>query len=244
VAVVDASGDAVVSKLCGLPLLAVEEAPQTAAVVFGLGGLPDVEARALHLNIGTVVHRACDQGRLPDFCRRISIVPGSMRQGNVLIKLGLPVGEKLEVLSRKVMRDILDLLHCEPVFKQVFISELPAQVGSRSHSRPKGQLMLTEADVLTPDTTTKGGIYGGWPIEFWSDEIRPLMQYLPEGAVYPIPTGCLRSSNEPSLFFAGRALSADEKAAASARVIGTCLATGEGARYLAVAHVRKKRYAT
>jgi len=43
---------------------------------------------------------------------------------------------------------------------------------------------------------------------------------------YEIPQECLISNQIDNLFFAGRNISADDSAIASARVIGTCLQTG------------------
>jgi hypothetical protein len=51
-----------------------------------------------------------------------------------------------------------------------------------------------------------------------------------------VPAGCLRVAGVDGLFVAGRAISATERAVASARVIGTCLGTGYAAGRLAAAH--------
>jgi hypothetical protein len=59
------------------------------------------------------------------------------------------------------------------------------------------------------------------------------MTFLPENDFYSIPAGCLESGEKENLFFAGKIISAGEKAIASARVIGTCLGTGYAAGVLA-----------
>ena len=56
-----------------------------------------------------------------------------------------------------------------------------------------------------------------------------------------VPAGCLESGEVSNLFFAGKIISADEKAIASARVIGTCLGTGYAAGLLAAYKVLGKK---
>lgn len=58
------------------------------------------------------------------------------------------------------------------------------------------------------------------------------MTFFPENDFYSIPAGCLESEEKENLFFAGKIISAGEKAVASARVIGTCLGTGYAAGIL------------
>jgi predicted flavoprotein YhiN len=56
---------------------------------------------------------------------------------------------------------------------------------------------------------------------------------LPEHAHYEIPARCLQSAPIQNLFMAGKTISADVDAIASARVMGCCLATGAAAGKLA-----------
>ena len=46
------------------------------------------------------------------------------------------------------------------------------------------------------------------------------------GDYYEIPIGCLRARDLENVFVAGRCISAEPRAIASARVIGTCLGMG------------------
>ena len=65
------------------------------------------------------------------------------------------------------------------------------------------------------------------------EQNKPDMCYFPANDCYWIPAGTLVSQSLTNLFFAGRILSATERAIASARVIGTCLNTGYAAGMLA-----------
>ena len=64
------------------------------------------------------------------------------------------------------------------------------------------------------------------------------MTYLPLDDYYEIPAGALQSKDFENLFFAGRGIAAENKAIASARVIGTCLGTGFAAGWLAAGQSR------
>jgi hypothetical protein len=69
-----------------------------------------------------------------------------------------------------------------------------------------------------------------WPIEMWDDgRLGPTYEWLDDGCSYDIPRRSLESRDIDNLFAAGRCISASHDALGSARVIGTCLATGEAA---------------
>ena len=58
------------------------------------------------------------------------------------------------------------------------------------------------------------------------------MRWLPPNEFYEIPARALRAAKIKNLFMAGKTISADAEAIASARVMGCCLATGEAAAKL------------
>jgi hypothetical protein len=96
-----------------------------------------------------------------------------------------------------------------------------------------GQYMLTGADVLAgrkfPDAVARCA----WPIEQWSADGVARFRYLPPGVCYEIPARSLRAARVENLFMAGKTISADVDAIASARVMGCCLASGAAAGILA-----------
>ncbi|PYO55255.1 MAG: FAD-dependent oxidoreductase, partial [Candidatus Rokuibacteriota bacterium] len=61
-------------------------------------------------------------------------------------------------------------------------------------------------------------------------------EYLEDGQTYDIPLRCLQARGVENLFVAGRCMSASHEALGSARVIGTCLATGEAVGMAAARH--------
>src|SRR5207245_858657 len=81
-----------------------------------------------------------------------------------------------------------------------------------------GRYVLTGDDVLTgrrfPDAVARCA----WPIEQWTTA-GARFRYLPDGEHYEIPARCLQAAAIENLFMAGKSLSADVDAIASARVM-------------------------
>lgn len=110
---------------------------------------------------------------------------------------------------------------------------MATEVGVRTMSRSQGIQTLEESDILACAKPTDGVAIGAWPIELWGIEKKPEMIYFAEHECYWISANTLVSKHLDNLFFAGRGLSATERAIASARVIGTCFSTGYAAGRLA-----------
>jgi len=96
-----------------------------------------------------------------------------------------------------------------------------------------GKHLLTGADVLGAAKFPEAVARCAWPIEQWDENGKVQLRYLPQHAHYEIPAGCLQSASIQNLFMAGKTISADIDAIASARVMGCCLATGAAAGKLA-----------
>ena len=104
------------------------------------------------------------------------------------------------------------------------------QVGVRESRRVVGRYRLTREDVLGARRFTDGVARAAWPIELWREATAGAQyEYLADGEWYDVPLGCLQSGAIKNLFMAGRCLSGTSEALGSARVIGTCLATGAAA---------------
>ncbi|MCB9664800.1 MAG: FAD-dependent oxidoreductase [Alphaproteobacteria bacterium] len=242
-AVVDTTGTAWVSACAGAPLR--EEGPhQAPAWVFAVAGLPPVDPLSLKLGLGVGVRRGIESGRLPDALRAVSVVPGSHLEGRCYLKLGLVgtlAGEPLAVAEREREARALAGMLVEHLrtevegFQHVAVTDMAAQVGVRTGRRPVGRATLREEDVLQARRAADEVAAGAWPIEHWGDAPEPVLRHLPEGRTYGIGAGTLEAADVDGLFVAGRMLSADDGAVGSARVIGTCLATGYAAGTLAEA---------
>jgi hypothetical protein len=96
-----------------------------------------------------------------------------------------------------------------------------------------GKYVLTGADVLGGRKSADAVARCAWPIEQWNPIGKVQLRYLPQHTHYEIPGRCLRAASIKNLFMAGKTISADVDAIASARVMGCCLATGAAAGKLA-----------
>ena len=240
-AVIDCTGEAVISKLLGLPVVECNEY-QAAAQVFAMEGLTEFNTGVLQLALIRDIKKAIENGRLDPALENISLVPGSHQDGQVSIKVGIPMavsGElnkitPLEIAAREMIEKVAVFLQSEVSgFRHATIASTAPEIGIRTGRRATGKSELTLQDVLEAVKYKDGIANGSWPVEQWKPGMRVQMQYFAEDDFYQIPAGCLQSDGCKNLYFAGRHLSAMNDAIASARVIGTCLATGFAAGQLA-----------
>ncbi len=240
-ALVDASGDAIAALAAG----AATDAPdlgarQLCALVFTLQG---VAADALRGGAGLAVLRHVAAAEAAG-----TLEPGSSdlgwrhspRSGEVVAKLALhgvdPTADGdwltgAERAGRRRVAALVDLLRREvPAFAGAFVSHLAPQVGVRETRRIVGRYGLTRADVLDGRRFSDGIARAAWPIELWRDDATGARyEHLADGAWYEVPLGCLQSATTARLLAAGRCIGGTSEALGSARVIGTCLATGAAA---------------
>lgn len=102
-----------------------------------------------------------------------------------------------------------------------------------------GDVILTGEMLASCTRQPEDVALAGWPMEKRETARGPKFRYFDRPEPAGIPAGCLRQRALPGLFFAGRCLSADHEALASVRVIGTCMATGQAAAQMALAHAGK-----
>ncbi len=240
-AVIDTSGEAILSTLLGSDSINSEQY-QASAHVFLLSGFPDVHAEVLNLSLIRSIKTGILDGSLNAQYERISVVPGSFNNGQALFKLGIPVSiddnpihyTEIELFSRKAIDEVVKYLKCNTeLFKNCSLSMLAPETGVRTGPRHKGVSILDESDVLNCKKSKTSIARGAWPIEYWEPGKNVEMSYFSLDDYYDIPAEVLQSNKISNFFFAGRNLSATDKAIASARVIGTCLATGYSAGVMA-----------
>jgi hypothetical protein len=241
-AVVDTSGDAVVAWHAGA---ATELTPlserQLPSLVFVL---QQVDVEALQAGARVAVLRAValgeQRGLLPKGSSNLTL--GASRQpGEVICKLALggiveePAADRdfltaAEQEGRRRARAVTEFLRTLPAFERAFLSHAAPQIGVRESRRVVGRYQLTREDVLAGRKFEDGVARAGWPIELWEDgRLGATYEYLPDGETYDIPRRCLEARDVDNLLVAGRSISASHEALGSARVIGTCLATGAAA---------------
>jgi hypothetical protein len=242
--VIDASGQALVCQAAGAALPLEHEAQQSPALTFPLSGL-----RGAGVSISKaarwrmLILRAAEQGILAPEASWVSFLP-AVDLDSLLVKLNLgPLmqsqsdlnHQQLQELANKLKHQIVNFLRQNAAeFEDCSTAAVEHPVLHRDGCRGAGEYVLTEQDVLGAEKFPAAAAKGCWPVEKWSRTGEVSVRYLDEGQYYEIPEQALKSSTAKNLFMAGKSISADSGAIASARVIGSCLATGEAAARLAL----------
>ena len=102
-------------------------------------------------------------------------------------------------------------------------------VDDNDGGRIAGEYRLTVEDVRSGRRFDDSIGRCAWPIEFWDPHEGVSIEYLPDGSSYEIPLRSLTLRGYANVWAAGKCLSAEPLAQASARVVGTCWAMGEAA---------------
>jgi len=223
-AVIDCSGTAEVAQAVNATTLATDETTQAPAVLFTLQNV-----------------------------RRSLATPADMAQ--VLLPLARAGFPTLNLQSGFASGEFTAKFAGTPAQVPELISFLRAKVGGfeecttpqqefsgarRAGRMIIGQYVLTGDDVLEGRKFSDAVARCAWPIEQWNSKGVVRFRYLSPDAYYEIPVRALRCAQIENLFMAGKTISADVDAIASARVMGCCLATGAAAGVLAAAHVNSK----
>lgn len=224
--VVDCTGEASVLYMSGAAL-DEDINGQSAGAIFSIDGRQVSGDRNAQLSLLRDIQRGVAEKKLSPACNGVSIVPSGISGNMTTLKVNLPYADYqdwtkmtgLELRSHDVIDELCRFLKVEVICH-------PVQVGIRSGRRARGRDVLTEEDVLNGRKRPDGVACGSWPIEEWSEDIRPKMSYMQEGEHYEIPIGCLLPESLDNVFMAGRCISASSRAIASARVIGTSICTG------------------
>lgn len=136
---------------------------------------------------------------------------------------------KAERAGRRQAREYLRLLRDHvPGYAHAELVSYGTHIGVRDSRRAIGDYVLTTEDVLKgrifPDVVAQSGS----PIEIQaSDEAD--WRHLADDRVYDIPLRSLITADFDNLLVAGRCLSADTEAQASARLMAQCMAMGQAA---------------
>ena len=193
-----------------------------------------MEEHALAIQVPLCLRRLVDRGEMPGHMRFTAFMPGT-RPGEAYLKFSIPAAlpdrnatahRRAEEAHRALRREL-------PAFFNSWIDAESPCVLDREGVRLRGETVLTEEDVLAA-RVFGGGVRGAWPIEIWTEEAGPQYEYVPAGAWYEIPDGCLAARERPNLVCAGRCISVTRRALGSTRVMGVCIALGETAGRLAV----------
>jgi hypothetical protein len=200
--------------------------------------MQDVAVGALEFPKGLAAVRAlrgaAEAGTLTPECRQAWIDRG-IRDDEVFVKLFVPLGEEwgdpsrvreMEQRMQATQADVVEVLRRLRDFARARVTQV-GSLGVRDGGRIRGRYVLSVEDVRAGREFGDGVCRCAWPIEFWDPEAGLLLEYLPAGSSYQIPMRSLQLAGVENFWVAGKCLSADRHAHASARVAGTCWAMGQ-----------------
>jgi hypothetical protein len=180
------------------------------------------------------LRRAVSEGTLPAECGQAWVDSG-FHPNEVYVKLAVPIPEDWRdpgvwegVVQRSLMarNAVVAFLGRLPEFATARLTRT-GRVGIRDGGRIMGEYCLTAEDVRQGRKFEDAACRCCWPIEFWDPEQGVSLEYLPAGSHYEIPLRSLKVRGLPNVWAAGKSLSADRYAQASARIAGCCWSMGE-----------------
>jgi hypothetical protein len=242
--VIDCSGDGDVAARAGAGFeLGHDGETQYGSMMFRLGNVDQARVAMLtRADIRGHLERALEDGYpLPRVSTGVHVNPLEGVVHLNVTKLGDPAGapfnlvdpEDLSEAEREGRRQVR--LYEEvfrkyvPGFEQSRVIDIGARVGVRETRLIHGDAVLTEEDVRECVKPADGIACSSWPLETHGRGPVTNWEFLPDGEYYGIPWGCLVVKGFDNLLVAGRNLSAEHAAQASARVAGPCMAMGEAA---------------
>jgi len=248
---IDATGDADVAAMAGVPFDSAASGPvQALTTTFRVLNV-DTE-RALKVSKSELHQRmaeAISSGKyhLPrkEGSIHITPIPGVMATNMTRVTDVDPTDiEQLtqaEIEGRRQAMEYLRFLRdCVPGYEHAHLGGISTQIGIRESRRIFGLYRLTREDVLSARKFDDAIAQCGAPIEEHHAGSDTRWEYLPEGETYHIPYRCLLPMHCTGLLVAGRCLSADHDAHASVRSMGQCMAMGQAAGIAAALAARKK----
>lgn len=233
---VDTSGFALFTNFIDDLSLDPDENFQAGAQVFGLTGLSVESEMQLNMHLIKAHKMGSESGKLLDDKSWISVMPGTLKNNAAYFKLSIPIpmqhghmrDGKIRAYAVERLNTCLDYFKKHyPPLAQIELSMIAPDVGIRTGPRYRGDYVLKLEDVLACAKSENSSAKGVWPVEYWPPGEKVEMTYFEENGYYDIPVSCLKNSKVENLMFAGRHISATEKAIASARVMGTCMQMGE-----------------
>lgn len=133
-----------------------------------------------------------------------------------------------ELVGRHQVREYARFLRDHvPGCEASFVNDTGVQAGIRQSRSIVGVKRLTNDDVVARRKRADGVVRSPWPIELHSGE-RPKLEWLDDD-YYEVPYGALLPAVGENLIVAGRCLSAEHEALASARVTAQCFGYGHAA---------------
>ncbi len=250
---IDASGDADVVAMAGFPSFVGDEGRvQNPTMIFRLGGV-DTERFLRVYGTDTIMPQRVSEllqthNGKGYFLPRAKIwLFTTTRPGELLCNCTRVIGLDGRELNTLIARDFTDAEfegrrqvreywrffrdHLEGCEKS-WVNDTGVQVGIRQTRQVDGVVRLANDDIVRGAKFADGIARSPWPIELHSGP-KPHVEWLLDD-VYEIPYGCFVPQRGEGLLVAGRCLSAEHEAVASARVTAQCFSYGHAIGHAAV----------
>lgn len=240
-AVVDASGDADLCAMAGVPYEDARSTPnvQSLSTIFRVANVDvDRATRLPKTELWALMRRAAESGdyRLPRLegswhrtphagviTVHMTRIPNVDATDPVQLTHAELEGRRQVQEYHRFLRDLV------PGFERsVLVATSPA-IGVRESRRVIGDYRLTRDDVLESRRFADEIALCGAPIEDHAAGPDTRWTYVPGSGVYGIPYRCLLPTGVEGMLVAGRCFSATHDAHASARSMATCMAMGQAA---------------
>jgi hypothetical protein len=217
----------------------LQEDPRRAAggLIFTLRGVaPGTLAFPKGLGVVRALRGAAAEGRLSPDCGKAWVDAG-VAEDEVYVKLLVPLPadwrdrEEHGAITHQALGTqaaLISFLKGLPGFAGATVSRTGC-LGVRDGGRVRGEYCLSGADVRQARKFEDAACRCCWPVEYWDPDQGVSLEYLPDNDYYEIPLRSLKVQGLRNVWAAGKCLSADRHAQASARVVGCCWSMGEAA---------------
>lgn len=243
---IDASGDADLVAMAGFPNFVGDEGKvQNPTMIFRLQGV-DTELfwktygpnSIMSPTIGQLISDLHKAGKYDLPRSKIFLFPGR-HPGEVLCNCTRIIGADKRELNPLFNKDFteaeimgrLQVREYERFFRdhlqgfaKCFVADTGVQVGVRQTRQAQGVRLLKNQDVVQGNKFSHGIARSAWPIELHSGS-KPRVEWL-FNDYYEVPYECFVPERGEGLLVAGRCLSAQHEAVASARVTAQCFSYG------------------
>lgn len=224
-AIVDATGNAAVVRMAGSGL--VSSGTALAGLIFQIQGAePGCLDFPKNVAVRRTLQKSVEAGVLPGIFANTWLDAG-VYPGEIYAKANFCIGDFDATAVPNWEAALLKVIRALPDFRQSVITRTGA-LGVRDGGSIEGEYRLTLDDVKRGRRFEDSVGSCAWPVEYWDPEKGVLLDHLPDGQSYDIPLRALKVAGFINLWAAGKCLSAEKMAQASARVAGTCWAMGDG----------------
>ncbi|MDD5599466.1 MAG: FAD-dependent oxidoreductase [Victivallaceae bacterium] len=172
-------------------------------------------------------------------CTAMFITPVSMTNGELCINstrlahldASLPENASGALLSlaEQVQTAIKFLTSQVPGFEKAVLSGIAPRLGIRETGRILGEYELKQDDIVSDRKFPDGIGLGTHHVDIHGAGTEQTRIPVKDGGAYGIPFSCLIPRYLNNVLVAGRCIASDRGANGSARVMGTCLVTGQAA---------------